>query len=270
MENNPKSQAYVMGDAVDVNFGVNGYHDDDIIMGNAPLTFNERYNGMGGVGRSPSDINNNAPESARAQNGTLENDETENEVPHKGNVAAKVAYLTEIVFPALPPEPRNPPRKGTVPMPGLVSKSPTDISDEISKYNAKSLAVGELSHSSNTLYRGGVPQRISDIHPGPKGSSDSVLDAELVGKLKAARDRSDSIENAGTASIHPPTHPFIHPSIHSTIHFHFFVVRYFIVCFSLNLRYSISLLLIFLSFNFTRFLVLLIQILHLINVCLTI
>lgn len=187
-------QSYEAGDE---NSGVNGYQDNDSL-------FNE-YNGKGGVGTARSDINNNALKSAQAQNGTLEHEELrpEDEIPQKGTVAAKVAYLTEIVFPALPPGPRNPPLKGTVPMPGLVSKSPSDISEEISKHNAKSLAVGELSHSSNTLYIGGRPQKISAIHPGPKDMSDSELDHELVEKLKAARDRSNSIEEAGTAMSLP-------------------------------------------------------------------
>ncbi|XP_031555162.1 tensin-2-like [Actinia tenebrosa] len=191
-------QSYEAGDEKP---GVNGYQDNDILIGNAPVMFNE-HNGKGGVGAARSDINNNPPKSAQAQNGTLEDEELrpEDEIPKKGTVAAKVAYLTEIVFPALPPAPRNPPLKGTVPMPGLVSKSPSDISDEISKHNAKSLAVGELSHSSNTLYIGGRPQKISNTNPGPKDMSDSEMDPEFVGKLRAARDRSDSIENAEIAN----------------------------------------------------------------------
>lgn len=171
----PRSKGYVIGDSVDVKFGVNGYLS----------------NGKGGEG----DINNNQ---SATPNGDIENEE--DEFPKKGNVAAKVAFLTDIVFPAQPPEERMP-LKGTVPMPGLVGKSPTDISDEISKYNAKSLAVGELSHCGNTLYRGGVPQKISEAHPGRKDLSDKTLDAELVRKLKEVRDKSETVDSEGIETI---------------------------------------------------------------------
>lgn len=175
------------GDPRNPGFGVNGYHDIDVIMEN-------RINGKGGEG----DINNNFPE----QNGDVENNEyrnEEDEFPKKGNVAAKVAILKEIVFPQTPEE--RMPFKGTVPMPGLVGKSPNDISDEISKYNAKSLAVGELSHCGSTLYRGGVPQKISELHPGPKDMLVKTMDAELADKLKAARDKSEGAADEGIPSI---------------------------------------------------------------------
>lgn len=186
----PRTKGYAIGDSVDVRFGeVNGYHNNDVVMGS-------RMNGKGGEG----DVNNNR---TPTQNGDIENDEfrnEEDEFPRKGNVASKVAFLTEIVFPAQPPAERLP-LKGTVPMPGLVGKSQTDISDEISKHNAKSLAVGELSHGGNTLYRGGAPQKISEAHPGRKDLSDKTLDPELVNKLKKVRDKSEVFDNEGISSI---------------------------------------------------------------------
>ncbi|XP_032218321.2 tensin isoform X2 [Nematostella vectensis] len=100
-------------------------------------------NGVGNIRQAkiPADINNNPDDEIDpdAANFSFRDPEPEPEfTPEKGNVAAKVAFLSEIVFPGSPP--LHPPRKGTVPMPGLVSKSPSEVSEEISKYNATSLA----------------------------------------------------------------------------------------------------------------------------------
>ena len=44
-------------------------------------------------------------------------------------------------------------------MPGLTSVSPSEVFKEISNYNAQSLAPGELSHSTGTLYSSKSPPK---------------------------------------------------------------------------------------------------------------
>ena len=81
-------------------------------------------------------------------------------LPEKGNVRSKIALLTDMLH-------TDKERPGhhqhlkcqIIPMPGLTSVSASDVSKEISNYNAKSLAPGELSHSSGTLYSSKAPPR---------------------------------------------------------------------------------------------------------------
>ena len=88
---------------------------------------------------------------------TIEDSET---LPEKGNVRSKIALLTDMFQPDKVRAPPHQHVKGhLVPMPGLAGVSPTEVFKEISNYNAKSLAPGELSHSSGTLYTSGAPPK---------------------------------------------------------------------------------------------------------------
>ena len=123
----------------------------------------------------PSDLNNNdkvtrsdsekLPEvSSNDVNGFIQesrdnNGETEEKLPEKGIVAANVALLSDMFSPTKVQYIRRPPLKGTVPMPGLTTKTAEEVSREISDYNAKALAPGEISHSSGMLYFTGLPPK---------------------------------------------------------------------------------------------------------------
>lgn len=88
---------------------------------------------------------------------TIEDSET---LPEKGNVRSKIALLTDMLQPdKVRPPPHQHVKGHLVPMPGLVGVSPTEVYKEIANYNAKSLAPGELSHSSGTLYISGAPPK---------------------------------------------------------------------------------------------------------------
>lgn len=87
----------------------------------------------------------------------IEDSET---LPEKGNVRSKIALLTDMFQPdKMRPPPHQHVKGHLVPMPGLTGVSPTEVFKEISNYNAKSLAPGELSHSSGTLYISGAPPK---------------------------------------------------------------------------------------------------------------
>lgn len=81
-------------------------------------------------------------------------------LPEKGNVASKVALLTDM-FQADKVQPGHHQnlRCQIIPMPGLTSVSPAEVFKEISNYNAQSLAPGELSHSTGTLYSSKSPPK---------------------------------------------------------------------------------------------------------------
>ena len=81
-------------------------------------------------------------------------------LPEKGNVASKVALLTDM-FQADKVQPGHHQnlRCQIIPMPGLTSVSPSEVFKEISNYNAQSLAPGELSHSTGTLYSSKSPPK---------------------------------------------------------------------------------------------------------------
>ena len=88
---------------------------------------------------------------------TIEDSDT---LPEKGNVRSKIALLSDMFQPdRMRPPPHQNLRGHIIPMPGLACVSATEVSKEISNYNAKSLAPGELSHSSGTLYSSGAPPK---------------------------------------------------------------------------------------------------------------
>ena len=81
-------------------------------------------------------------------------------LPEKGNVKSKIALLTDkLQSDKVHAAPHQHLRCQIIPMPGLTSVSPTEVFKEISSYNAKSLAPGELSHSSGTLYSSKAPPK---------------------------------------------------------------------------------------------------------------
>lgn len=87
----------------------------------------------------------------------IEDSET---LPEKGNVRSKIALLTDMFQPdKMRPPPHQHLKGQLVPMPGLTGVSPTEVFKEISNYNAKSLAPGEMSHMSGTLYLSGAPPK---------------------------------------------------------------------------------------------------------------
>ena len=114
----------------------------------------------------PSDLNNNEKLNGVSRNGfddfsdgRRKSMDEEESLPEKGIVATNVALLSDLFSPTRVQEIRHPPRKGTVPMPGLTTKTAEEVSKEISEYNAKALAPGELSHASGTLYFTGLPPK---------------------------------------------------------------------------------------------------------------
>ncbi|XP_022798833.1 tensin-like isoform X3 [Stylophora pistillata] len=88
---------------------------------------------------------------------TIQDSET---LPEKGNVRSKIALLSDMFQPdRVRPPPHQNIKGHIIPMPGLACLSATEVSKEISNYNAKSLAPGEISHSSGTLYISGAPPK---------------------------------------------------------------------------------------------------------------
>lgn len=81
-------------------------------------------------------------------------------LPEKGNVKSKIALLTDMIqTDKTQISPHQHLRCQIIPMPGLTDVSPSEVFKEISSYNAKSLAPGELSHSSGTLYSSKAPPK---------------------------------------------------------------------------------------------------------------
>ncbi|XP_078345680.1 tensin-3-like isoform X2 [Oculina patagonica] len=110
------------------------------------------------------DFNNNNNKSANSVDlfdldgrKTIEDSET---LPEKGNVRSKIVLLNDMFQPdKMRPLPHHHIKGQLVPMPGLTGVSPTEMCKEISNYNAQSLAPGELSHSTGTLYTSGAPPK---------------------------------------------------------------------------------------------------------------
>lgn len=135
------------------------------------------------------DFNNNKPSNdidlfdLDGRKTTIEDSET---LPEKGNVRSKIALLTDMFQPdKMRPLPHHQNIKGQlIPMPGLTSASPTEVFKEISNYNAKSLAPGELSHMSGTLYISGAPPK--RIIEQSKHVTEPPRDTDIMG-LKESR-----------------------------------------------------------------------------------
>ena len=142
-----------------------GRSSDDVVANGVFSVTDERTSSYPGKQRSGPqvlDFNNN-----KSANGIglfdldgrkeIEDSET---LPEKGNVASKVALLTDMFQPdKVHPAPHQHLRCQIIPMPGLTGVSPSEVFKEISTYNAKSLAPGELSHSSGTLYSSKAPPK---------------------------------------------------------------------------------------------------------------
>ena len=148
--------------------------------------------GKKGAGVEHSDINNNSNERSkemtvsdahRGENGF-------EECLSQGTVASKVAYLTEITSAVRSPYEyhHHPCRGALVPMPGLSSISPSEVSREIAEYNAKALAPGGLSHCSDTLYvTGAPPKKIIDRTPGKVLTVEPFVSDEFEERVLARR-----------------------------------------------------------------------------------
>ena len=127
---------------------------------------------------------------------TIEDSHT---LPEKGNVASKIALLSDMFQPDKAHPPPCQTLKGTVvPMPGLTSVSPADVFKEIASYNAKSLAPGELSHSSGTLYiTGAPPTRIIE----PRKHVPQEFDTEGLHEPHEASTRSYAVHKTGSLTF---------------------------------------------------------------------
>ena len=146
---------------------------------------------------------------------TIEDSET---LPEKGNVRSKIALLTDMFQPdRVRPPPHQHVKGHLVPMPGLTGVSPTEVSNEIANYNAKSLAPGELSHSSGTLYTSGAP---------PK---------RIVVKTKHTAEPTTKVFDFSGESHKPPAHEYL---VHKTGTYTFFIVTAFNVCHAIPLSHS--------------------------------
>lgn len=144
---------------------------------------------------------------------TIEDSET---LPEKGNVRSKIALLTDMFQPdKMRPHPHHHIKGQLVPMPGLTGVSPTEMCKEISNYNAKSLAPGELSHSSGTLYISGAP---------PK---------KIVERSKhVAEPHHKDIDIMGfQESRVAPAHEYL---VHKTGTFTFFIVTSYSICHAIS------------------------------------
>lgn len=148
---------------------------------------------------------------------TIEDSET---LPEKGNVRSKIALLTDMFQPdKMRPSPHQHVKGHLVPMPGLTGVSPTEVYKEIANYNAKSLAPGELSHSSGTLYISGAP---------PK---------RIVERTKHLAEPTPKVFDISgfKESYVPPAHEYL---VHKTGTFTFFIVTPFNVCQAILLSHS--------------------------------
>lgn len=133
---------------------------------------------------------------------TIQDSET---LPEKGNVRSKIALLSDMLQPDnVRPPPHQNIKGHIIPMPGLACLSATEVSKEISNYNAKSLAPGEISHSSGTLYISGAPPK--RIVEQTKHVAEPPKETDLTG-FKESR--------------LPPAHEFL---VHKTGTFTFFIL----------------------------------------------
>lgn len=143
-----------------------GSSSDDVVT-NGVLSITDEWTGThaGKQRRGPQvlDFNNNKSANGVELFDLDERKEIEDSgtLPEKGNVKSKIALLTDMFQPnKLQPAPHHQNlRCQIIPMPGLTSVSASEVFKEISNYNAKSLAPGELSHSSGTLYSSKAPPR---------------------------------------------------------------------------------------------------------------
>ena len=111
-----------------------------------------------------SDFNNNTPTNSIGFSFDMDDRkeiEDSQTLPEKGNVKSKIALLTDML--QTDKEQQTTPHQllkcQIIPMPGLTDVSPSDVFKEISSYNAQSLAPGELSQSTGTLYSSKAPPK---------------------------------------------------------------------------------------------------------------
>ena len=147
-------------------------------------------------------------------------------LPEKGNVKSKIALLTDMFQPdKVHPTPQQHLRCQIIPMPGLTSVSPSEVFKEISSYNARSLAPGELSHSSGTLYSSKAPPKrivepskhVASPEPPPE-DIDIVAVKDLLKHVTPAHEYLIQNQKTGTVTFTLSRHPvfvFSHSLMHS-------------------------------------------------------
>ena len=173
-------------------------------------------------------------------------------LPEKGNVKSKVALLTDMFQPdKVHPTPQQYLRCQIIPMPGLTSVSPSEVSKEICSYNAKSLAPGELSHSSGTLYSSKAPPtRIvepSKHEASPEPPTEEIDIVAVKDSLKHVAPTHEYLihnQKTGTITFYIVTPSsicvcfFVTPSSICVMHynrlFHCHVIQYLCLCGALS------------------------------------
>ncbi|XP_044183466.1 tensin-like isoform X3 [Acropora millepora] len=110
------------------------------------------------------DFNNNTPTNSIGFSFDMDDRkeiEDSQTLPEKGNVKSKIALLTDMLQTDKEQQvtPHQLLKCQIIPMPGLTDVSPSDVFKEISSYNAQSLAPGELSQSTGTLYSSKAPPK---------------------------------------------------------------------------------------------------------------
>ena len=110
------------------------------------------------------DFNNNTPTNSIGFSFDMDDRkeiEDSQTLPEKGNVKSKIALLTDMLQTDKEQQvtPHQLLKCQVIPMPGLTDVSPSDVFKEISSYNAQSLAPGELSQSTGTLYSSKAPPK---------------------------------------------------------------------------------------------------------------
>lgn len=131
------------------------------------------------------DFNNNTPTNSIGFFDVDDRKEIEDSqtLPEKGNVKSKIALLTDML--QTDKEQQTSPHQllkcQIIPMPGLTDVSPSDVFKEISSYNAQSLAPGELSQSTGTLYSSKAPpKRIIEPSKHVVSLENSIEDIDYV------------------------------------------------------------------------------------------
>ena len=157
------------------------------------------------------DFNNNSPENSLDFFDLDDRKEIEDSqtLPEKGNVKSKIALLTDML--QTDKEQQTSPHQllkcQIIPMPGLTDVSPSEVFKEISSYNAQSLAPGELSQSTGTLYSSKAPpKRIIEPSKHVASLEPSIEDIDYVAvkdslKHIALPDFAVDNQKTGTVSL---------------------------------------------------------------------
>ncbi|XP_028408956.1 uncharacterized protein LOC114531545 [Dendronephthya gigantea] len=155
-------------------------------------------------------------------------------LPRRGNVAAKVQFLSKSVAFSPPPdaEEQNKRKNTSVPLIGLTHLGATDVTDRIAKHNEKSLAAGQVMATANmVLYSSKQPpKKVVEYNPDAHDHrEEEVEDFRTAPVLRHHQEGWNKVETneSDTSDVHsdqaieedfpPPPPPATPPPVVQTI-----------------------------------------------------